>query len=352
MSSIYNYVEKYGDVSFLDKEFNVVDSMIFSALTYIDFSLLVGKSKINLVYALEKYLEDKYFYKYIKSVFLEKDIIKLCKLLVNSKRYSDVEISNYIYKLSDIEQFGALTFIMPRRTKFISYLGIDDTLVAWFEDFNMVHQFPVPAQKDAIKYLNKNISLFDKKVYVGGHSKGGNLALVATMYCNPLKRMKVKQIISLDGPGLRYKEINSKRFKRVEDRYEHIIPNYSIIGLLLRNNGKHTVVKSTTLTPESHSMFVWVLDDDKLHTTKLCSVSKKLDESIIIWLDEHNDVTRREMVYRVFSAIRDAGITNTKHFLSLKNLYNLIKNIHGLDQGTKKLLMDFFKFNLGYVVKK
>jgi hypothetical protein len=58
------------------------------------------------------------------------------------------------------------------------------------------------------------------------------------------------------------------------------------------------------------------------------------------------------MVYRVFSAIRDAGITNTKHFLSLKNLYNLIKNIHGLDQGTKKLLMDFFKFNLGYVVKK
>ena len=126
----------------------------------------------------------------------------------------------------------------------------------------------------------------------------------------------------------------------------------SLLVILLRNNGKHTVVKSTTLTPESHSMFVWVLDDDKLHTTKLCTVSKKLDESIIIWLDEHNDVTRREMVYRVFSAIRDAGITNTKHFLSLKNLYNLVKNIHGLDQGTKKLLMDFFKFNLGYVVKK
>lgn len=352
MGNIYDYVKKYGDVSFKDKEFNAIDSMIFSAITYIDFTNIVGKDRINLSFALRNFLCTVSLKDYIRSGFFEKDIIKLSKMLAKSKRYSEVEAYNYVYKLTDVEQFGAITFVMPDKTKFISFLGTDDELVAWFEDFNMVHQFPVPAQKDAIKYLNKNISLFDKKVYVGGHSKGGNLALVATMYCNPLKRMKVKQIISLDGPGLRYKEINSKRFKRVEDRYEHIIPNYSIIGLLLRNNGKHTVVKSTTLTPESHSMFVWVIDDDKLHTTKLCSVSKKLDDSIVMWLDEHNDVTRREMVYRVFNAIRDAGITNTKHFLSLKNLYNLIKNIHGLDQGTKKLLMDFFKFNLGYVVKK
>ena len=56
MGSIYDYVKKYGDVSFKDKEFNVIDSMIFSAITYIDFTNIVGKDRINLSFALRNFL--------------------------------------------------------------------------------------------------------------------------------------------------------------------------------------------------------------------------------------------------------------------------------------------------------
>ena len=156
MGSIYDYVKKYGDVSFKDKEFNVIDSMIFSAITYIDFSNIVGKDKINLSLALRNFLCTVSLKDYIRSGFFEKDIIKVSKLMAKSKRYSEVMVRNYVYKLTDVEQFGAITFKMPDGNVFVSYLGTDDNMVAWFEDFNMVHQFPVPAQKDAIKYLNKN----------------------------------------------------------------------------------------------------------------------------------------------------------------------------------------------------
>ena len=352
MYDVFGYIKKYGNVSFKDKEFNVVDSMILSAITYIDFSNIVTNKKINLSFALRNFLCVFSPKDYIRSGYVEKDTLKLAKMVAKSKRFSEVDAYNYQYKLTDTEQFGAITFKMPDGSVYVSYLGSDDTLVAWFEDFNMIHQFPVPAQKDAVKYLNKTVSLFDKKVYVGGHSKGGNLALVASMYCNPFIKMKIKRVISLDGPGLRYKEINSRKYKKIHDRYEHIVPNYSVVGLLLRHAGNYTVVKCNSIGVDSHLIYSWMIDDDKLKLTELSKFSKKLDESILIWLNEHDDVTRREMVYRIFSSIREAGITDVKDFGNLKNLYSLIKNIHGLDIGTKSLLKDFFRFNVSYLVTK
>ena len=44
-----------------------------------------------------------------------------------------------------------------------------------------------------------------------------------------------------------------------------------------------------------------------------------------------------------------AIVVNEKY---VEELYNLIKNIHGLDVGTKTLIKDFFKFNVGYLVSK
>ena len=92
MGSIYDYVKKYGDVSFKDKEFNVIDSMIFSAITYIDFTNIVGKDRVNLSFALRNFLCTVSLKDYIRSGFFEKDIIKLSRLLAKSKRYSEVEV--------------------------------------------------------------------------------------------------------------------------------------------------------------------------------------------------------------------------------------------------------------------
>lgn len=351
MYDLFGYLKKYGSVSFLEKEFNVVDSLILTAITYVDYTNIIGHKKVNLHYAINSFLKVINFKDYIRSGFFFKDIIKLMKELSVSKRYGEILVYNYEYKLTFEEQFGAITFRLPDGKVFVSFLGSDDTIVAWHEDFNMIHKFPVPAQKDAIKYLNRTVSFFDSEVYVGGHSKGGNLALVASMYANPFVKRKIKEIYNLDGPGLRYKEINSKKYRSIENRYKHIVPNNSFIGLLLRHTDKYMVVKADKLTIESHSMFTWMIDDDVLHEVSLSSVSKKLDISINLWLNEHDDKTRKDVIDKIFDTIYKAGIINTKDFLNIRKVYGIIKNIKEIDVGTKNLILDFFKFNLGYIVE-
>ena len=77
----------------------------------------------------------------------------------------------------------------------------------------MSYAFPVPAQEKAIKYLSK-YTFGSKKIYLGGHSKGGNLALVAAMYTPQLKQFRIKKVYNNDGPGLRRKEFESGKYRR------------------------------------------------------------------------------------------------------------------------------------------
>ena len=352
MQGILGYLKKYGDVSFQEKEFNVIDSMILSCLVYIDFSDLIKNKKDKLGFVLRNFLNVYRCKELIRSKFFSRNILKLAKELVNLKRFKDVIVYNYEYKLTDEEQFGALSYKLEDGTVFVGFLGTDDYLVGWKEDFDMFHKFPVPAHKDAIKYLNKTIGIFDKKVIVGGHSKGGNLALVSSMFANFFVRLKIKKVINLDGPGLRYREINSKRYQRTQDKYVHIVPNYSVFGLLLRHSDDYLVIKSNSVAFESHSPFSWIVDDDKLRFSELSDFSRKLDESLNIWLNEHDDATRKYIIDCVFDAIKKSGVIKISDFFSIKKFISLIKEVKGLDVGTKNLIMDLFKFNISYVMDK
>lgn len=352
MQNIFGYLKKYGDVSFQEKEFNVIDSMVFSCLVYIDFTDLIKSRKENLCFALRNLLNVYRCRELIRSKFFSKNIMKLVKELISLKRFKDVVIYNYEYKLTDDEQFGALTYKLEDGTVFVGFLGTDDYLVGWKEDFDMFHKFPVPAHKDAIKYLNKTVGVFDKKVIVGGHSKGGNLALVSSMFANFFVRLKIKKVINLDGPGLRYKEITSKKYQKTQEKYVLIVPNYSVFGLLLRHSDDYLVVKSNSITFDSHSPFSWVVDDDKLRFVQLSDFSRKLDESLNMWLNEHDDATRKYMVDCVFDAIKKSGVVKTIDIFNVKKFINLIKEVKGLDVGTKNLIMDLLKFNFGYVIDK
>ena len=88
---------------------------------------------------------------------------------------------------------------------------------------------------------SKNISLEEygilKKtsspVIVCGHSKGGNLALTASLGTGLLKRHKIKAIYSFDGPGLRKEEFSSFNYKNISKKLINIVPSQSMIGVLL-----------------------------------------------------------------------------------------------------------------------
>lgn len=352
MSNIIKYIKKYKDITFEEETFNEIDNLILSELTYLNFDGIIptNRNTITLELAIKKYLKQYTYRETKKEGIAQKDAYRMIRLLKDSNRYKNILIYNYIYIGNKKMQFSAMVYKYKKIFTYIAFEGTDDLLIGWKEDFNIAYTFPTVSQKAAINYLNKAMSIFDKHVIIGGHSKGGNLALVASMYCNPLKRLKIKQIYNNDGPGLRLKEVNSKEYRKIKDRYIHIVPNYSYFGVLLRND-KYRVVKSSRKDILAHSVLTWQIDNNILATTDLSRISKNLEKGVITWLDNHNDNQRKKVINSVFKAVEDVGIDKLSSATKIKNVIKIIRNLKNIDQETKELAVDFIKFNTNYIIE-
>ena len=100
------------------------------------------------------------------------------------------------------EQFAALAIDTGDGAVYFSFRGTDDTLAGWKEDFHMTYMPEIPAQKTAVEYITAAARQFPrKKLRLGGHSKGGNLAIWASVFCPTPIQKRILSVWSNDGPG-------------------------------------------------------------------------------------------------------------------------------------------------------
>ena len=352
MANLFNYIKQYGGKSFNEEPFNEVDNLIFSSLPYLDFKNIVNENKnyMKLQEVGKKFLNKYKYVDVIKYGVAQKESYNILKRIYNSKRYKNILVYGYQYVGDKEKQFCAMTFKEKKEFIYISFEGTDHLLSGWKEDFDMCYKFPVKSQQYAINYLNEIISLKDKNIIIGGHSKGGNLALVSSMFCSPLVRYKIKKIYNNDGQGLRDNEYESKKYKNIKNKLIHIIPNYSLIGLLLKHSDNYKVVKSSRRDLMAHSLLSWQIKDNKLIETELSEISKKIDKSITLWLDKHDEIKRKKMISTIFKALENSGIYNLYDLKDVKTAIKVIKNLSNIDKETKKLILDFLEFNLTYIL--
>ena len=344
MKSIINYIEKYGDITFKEKSIGEVDYAILSVLSYLNFDGIIysNLTKVKLGDAVKSFF-DKYPEEVLENHGVGlKDSYTIAKSLIDKKRYCNLELYNYVYELDETIQFSAMFINIDKDNIFISIEGTDDEVVGWKEDFQLSYQFPIPAQRRCRDYLNKYISLFSEKKYViSGHSKGGNLALVGAMYMNVLKQHKIKAIYSFDGPGLRYEETKSFRYLSLKSKYHLIVPNYTVVGLLLNNKEDYKIVESNKKGIWSHSVINWKVNDDHFVQTKeLSTFSKRIDDAITNWLDPLDYETRKSFVEDIFMIFERCNIETLYkiHAKDLKEILLVVRESSKLSPETKKIL--------------
>lgn len=100
-------------------------------------------------------------------------------------RFRDMKLSCFVDHLDvgKVEQFAALTIETGDGFFYLSFRGTDDTLAGWKEDFDLACMPEVPAQKKAVAYLTEVARQYPRqKLRLGGHSKGGNLAVYAGVF--------------------------------------------------------------------------------------------------------------------------------------------------------------------------
>ena len=348
MDTIRDYIKKYGKYTFLEKEFNEVDNVILSALSYVKFKGIVpgiGKGTIRLSEA-----SDIFFSKYKRtditsSILAVRKASYLLKELAKSKRYKDLILLNYEYKLSSSIQFGALTIKLPNNRMYISFEGTDSYISGWKEDFLMYSTFPVDAQKEAINYINKVVSIFGPRVYIGGHSKGGNLALVSSMYCKRYVLNKIVKIYSNDGPGLREKEYLSFRYNFIRNKYVHIIPEEGVVGLLYRNEDNYVIIKSSNKKFFQHDLNTWLVNGDKFYRGKMSTFSKRFGKTINTWLDNMTMEGTKKVLNLLSLILEKAEVKDLMEIKKekLKKIIKIYKEAKNIDPESKKLLSDCFK---------
>lgn len=346
--NLLHYIDSYGCYSFKDVEFNEVDNAILSSLSYLDLEGIVSSNRFSPITVREA--AELFFQKHLKkdNVLISiKNAIKVFKAIKGTKRYGDLLLYNYIYEKDEEGQFSALTIEIQPKLVFVSFEGTDDTVGGWKEDFMFCYTFPTMGQKKAIDYVNKRFMFRNKKIILGGHSKGGHLAIIAGMYANFLVRDKIINIYNNDGPGVLKEQIDSGYYKNIEKKLIHIVPNHSVFGLLLYHKDNYIVVRSAKKGLWAHDMFTWVVQDKQFMRAELDSFSSSLEKTILEWLEKCDINKKEKFVTSLFDIFKRVGVDNISDILENKKLvFDLITEAKDLDSDDRKILKDLFQIIL------
>ena len=307
MGNVLDYI-KWRDIDLRKVEFNIIDSLILSRFSYLPFDGLIEKNeKITIQ---ECY--DRYEIVGERGNVLMKADLDLFPAMANSIRFGKLYISDYINNIDKKKnkQFSAITVFLPDDTMAIVFRGTDDTFVGWKEDLNMSFTTSVPAQLEAVEYLENIASKHRKDIRVIGHSKGGNLAIYSSVFCDKRIKKRILEIYNFDGPGFVDKIIDSEEYGEVLDKIHNVIPESSVVGRLLKHKGKLTIVKSTQKGIMQHDLYSWQLLGDEFIKSKLTKSSEFVDNTLTEWLQNVSPKQRENFVNTVFEILEATGAKN------------------------------------------
>lgn len=312
VANIVDYIKWRGDLSFAASPLNEVDNYILAKIGCPDYSGIVpdGADSIGLSEAVETLFAAGNEERLSLSPLSSPTIMPMLRMLPDTVRFSGLRLSGYVSRLDfrQTEQFSALTLILPDGTNYISFRGTDDTIIAWKENFYMAAMDAVPAQKDAAEYLSWAAQAYPGPLIVGGHSKGGNLAVYAAASVPPEVQERIICVYNNDGPGFRDEFIASDGYARIKERICTIIPRHSIVGTLLTQVCAPEVVECESAGIAAHDGFTWeVLGSRFVRCAGLSRTSEALDTAIDDTLAGMDLEQRREFIEDFFDVLTSTG---------------------------------------------
>ena len=355
MGTLFDYVKWRGVLSFREAPFNEVDSLIFSLISYLDFGGIVPEAHSNDTVPI-KAAANAFFAKYPDEkkipigLIMPKEIIKLFRLLKETKRFRNVNMRAYVNRI-DLEeqtQFSAITFFPEDHTMLVTYRGTDDTLIGWKEDFNMSFLPVVPAQLKAVEYLEAAANAFSGSIRVTGHSKGGNLAVFAAVNCTPAVRERLINVWSNDGPGFHERILKDEDYATLRPIIRSFVPQNAVVGMLLEHDENYIVVKSRQKGLYQHDGVSWeVMGGQFVYLKDVTDESKRINRVLNEWVGKMTNEQREQFVEALYQMLSsDNAQTLTELVASKKKLLFRGKDLDPhVQQTLQKTLTELFRLN-------
>lgn len=313
MSNILDYLDWRGDVTFAQSPFCEVDNLILCKLCCADFTGVIPEEgePMSVAEAAEGYFAAHPEGSHL-GVLIPAEIPALVKKLPETARFKDMLLYDYINRidLAREEQFSALTAWIPDGTAFVAFRGTDDTIVAWKENFNMGASDAVPAQQDAETYLRRAAWKTELPLRVGGHSKGGNLAVFSALHNDPQVQDRILDIYNNDGPGFRESVLDTPAYRRIRARVSTLVPQYSLVGMLLSHEEEYEIIRSDETGTAAHNGFTWEVRGTRFVRCRDFALRSRLfDSAFHAWAAEMDLEQRQRFVDALFSVLTSTGAT-------------------------------------------
>lgn len=345
MANIIDYIKWRGDLDFNGSPFNEVDNLILSKLTYMPFDGLMEVDEVISIEALAKrYLDNRK--EASVGLLLRGEFEDMIQSMAKSIRFGNILVNDYTNIVDENQemQFAAMVFQIEKVTGYIAFRGTDDTLIGWKEDFKMSFMDTVPAQTQGLEYLKGAIkSNRFKRYYVGGHSKGGNLAVYAATHLNSKYQRRLIRVFNNDGPGFRRCVTQEAGYQSIREKVITLIPQSSLVGMLLEHEETYDVIKSNQQGLYQHDGFSWeVLGNCFVHLTDVDDDSRIMDMTIKKTLNNMTDQQREAFTNAFFEILKvnQSKTLSEVNAKGIKNIFEMVKTYTGLDKTTRKALTD------------
>ena len=349
MQNLIDYVKTNGESIISEEPMNEIDYMIFARLSYMPFKHIdmFHEETIKSIATKMKDLE--------KAKYIWGDDKPFLQELAKANRYKNIVITDYVEILDKAaeKQFAAITISLPG-IKYVSYRGTDSSLVGWKEDLNMGFMENVPSQREAVSYLNDIAKKYTEDLILGGHSKGGNLAVYAAVFCKDEIKPKIKQIINADGPGFDKSVIEKPEYKSILNKIETYIPQSSVVGRLLEHEEEYQVIKSNQKGFMQHDIFSWEIENHKLVRIERVTTNSEIFNGILRdWLKNTTPEERKDFIDMLYQIITATKATEVSDFRidTVKKISQILTTYKNRKEEDKKEIEKMIKLLISSTIK-
>lgn len=352
MPHIPDYIRWRGDIPFEHDPVNEVDNLIFCLLSYVDlegavpsdFKHTVTLSEAAKTYFLDHDPKDER----PLGLIVPRQIVDMFRQMADTPRYRDLKLCGYVNEICEERQvqFSALTIRLPNGVWFVAVRGTDDTIVGWREDFNLSWMDEVPAQRMTADYLDRLPLSKNARLYVGGHSKGGNLAVWGAVHASEAVRGHIQRVYSNDGPGFSEGFLSSEAYTSLSDRITYLIPQSSLVGLLLSReemamNGRN-IIRSSQLGIFQHNGLSWeVMGGSFLRAEGLSGRGKRNDSVVRARINGMTAEERRHLTEIFFGVLESTGAKTLTELNqgAIRNGISMLRTVNDMDRETKDMAL-------------
>lgn len=315
MQHIMEYIMEYGGDTYRDRPFNEVDFLALSQFSYLKLKDLIPKmGDTGRGITIRELACHPGSFCLVQENWFGRENWRLLQLMAESERYGNILVGNYAewcQKKYEI-QFQAVTFRWRRDRICVCFRGTDESVAGWKEDFNLAVFPRTSGQEMARTYLRLIAKYYPGKLYVAGHSKGGNLALYAAVNAPQSVQERILRVYDFDGPdgGLK-----PDAYWRVRNKIRKYVPQQSFFGMILGQGVSCRIVRSSGFGLMQHNPYLWWIEHGRLVLCRRRTPASRMIAGLCNrWIASMNQIRRSGTVEALFEIISFSGKESLYHF--------------------------------------